>query len=249
MEVLEFGDKLKRKIILIHGFQMPYQIWNRYIDNYKDDFHVIVPIMPGHYPNHSGAFISFSESAKEFEDYYIFNYGIEVYAIYAMSMGGVLAATLWQNNRLKIEKIIFDSSPLIPTNYFLKKLILQFYLTITHKSQKRDNKTLKKAEKICPNDCFNDFLNILDFMTDATIQNYVKGVADFQLPDNLDIKNTEIYYFHGTTINESLAKNTAKFLSKHYKSSIIKSFKGKAHCENMLFYPQTMIKELDCVLK
>lgn len=122
MKVLEFGDKLKRKIILIHGFQMPYQIWNNYINHYKNDFHVVVPIMPGHYPNHTKEFTSFSKLEKEFANYYIANYGREVYAIYAMSMGGVLAATLWQSNRLKIEKIIFDSSPLIPANYFIKKI-------------------------------------------------------------------------------------------------------------------------------
>lgn len=32
MEILEFGNKSKGKIILIHGFESPYQIWNDYID-------------------------------------------------------------------------------------------------------------------------------------------------------------------------------------------------------------------------
>ena len=44
MEILEFGNKDKRKIILIHGFQMPYQIWNKYIEYYKNNFHIIVLI-------------------------------------------------------------------------------------------------------------------------------------------------------------------------------------------------------------
>ena len=32
MKILEFGDDSKRKIILIHGFQCPWQVWNKYID-------------------------------------------------------------------------------------------------------------------------------------------------------------------------------------------------------------------------
>ena len=28
MEILEFGDKENKKIILIHGFQSPYQVWD-----------------------------------------------------------------------------------------------------------------------------------------------------------------------------------------------------------------------------
>lgn len=50
MKILEFGDTSKRKIILIHGFQCPWQVWNKYIEYYKNDFHVIVPIMSGHNP-------------------------------------------------------------------------------------------------------------------------------------------------------------------------------------------------------
>ena len=45
MEILEFGDRNKRKIIFIHGFQCPYQIWEKYIEHYQKDYHIIIPIM------------------------------------------------------------------------------------------------------------------------------------------------------------------------------------------------------------
>ena len=60
MEILEFGDKNKRKLVLIHGFQSPYQIWNPYIEHYKKDFYIIVPILPGHNPNQKDDFVSFA---------------------------------------------------------------------------------------------------------------------------------------------------------------------------------------------
>ena len=44
MEILEFGNKNNKKIILIHGFQSPYQVWDEYIEYYKNDYHIIVPI-------------------------------------------------------------------------------------------------------------------------------------------------------------------------------------------------------------
>ena len=50
MLVHEFGDTSKQKIILIHGFQSPWQVWEKYIEHYKKDFHVIVPIISGHNP-------------------------------------------------------------------------------------------------------------------------------------------------------------------------------------------------------
>lgn len=70
-----------------------------------------------------------------------------MYAIYGMSMGGVLTATLWQNGQLEIEKVIFDGSPLVSVKGIMKRMMLQFYLNITHKSQQRDKKTLGSSRQ------------------------------------------------------------------------------------------------------
>jgi esterase/lipase len=249
MEILEFGNKNKKKIILIHGFQSPYQLWEKYIEHYKTDFHVIVPIMHGHNPKNTDDFISFYETAKEFEEYYISRYGEEVYAVYGMSMGGVLAATVWQNQRLYIEKVIFDGSPILGIGGMVKKMMHNFYLNVTHKSQKRDKKTLEQAVKnIIPNEHLDDFLQVLDNMSDTTITNCINDIANFKLSHNIDAKDTKIYFFHGTLGNEVLAKKSANYIAKHYSNVVIKCFKGRSHCETSIFQPEVMIRELNKVL-
>ena len=105
MQILEFGNKNNKKIILIHGFQSPYQVWDKYIEHYKNDYHIIVPILPGHNPNQIEDFISFEIVAKELEDYFVSKYDNNVYAVYGMSMGGVLAATLWKRKKNTYTKI------------------------------------------------------------------------------------------------------------------------------------------------
>ena len=247
MRILEYGDTNKRKIILIHGFQSPWQVWEKYIEHYKKDFHIIVPIVTGHDPEQKSDFISFTETAKEIEEYVISRYGNKIYAAYGMSMGGVVTATLWQNKKLEFEKVIFDGSPLVSVNGLMKKYIVSFYLNVTHKSQQRDKKTLEQANSICPKEHFEYFLKVLDNMSDATIINCNNCIADFKLNSNIDT-STEIYYFHGTAMNEMLAKKSARYIKKHYPSAVIKCFEGKGHCENALFAPEIMIKELDNVL-
>lgn len=166
-----------------------------------------------------------------------------------MSMGGVLAATLWQNRRLNIEKVIFDGTPLVSFRGIVRKMMLGFYLNITHKSQQRDKKTLEQAVKsIITQENLDVFLQVLDNMSDTTIVNCICDIADFRLSGDIDTKDTKIYFFHGTAANEMLAKKTAKFISKNYPGAAIKCFKGKAHCENSLFWPELMMKELDNVL-
>ncbi len=248
MKILEFGDKSKRKLILIHGFQSPWQVWEKYIERYQNDFHVIVPIISGHNPEVKEGFVSFSKDAKELEDYIIRNYGEKVYGIFGMSMGGILTATLWQNKRLKFEKVIFDGSPLLSLNSFMKNFTRNFYLKVTHKTQKRDKKTLEQANAICPKEYMDSFVKLLDNMSDTTIENCFNSIADFKLKTDIEVSDTKVYYFHGTAMNEMLAKKSAKYVKKHYPETMVKCFKGKAHCENSLFNPEYMITELDEVL-
>ncbi len=246
MKILEFGDTSKRKIILIHGFQCPWQVWNKYIEYYEKKFHIIVPIMSGHNPEVKDDFISFTADAKEIEDYILSRYGKEIYAVYGMSMGGVLTATLWQNKRLTFDKVIFDGSPLISYNKLMKGFMKRFYIDITHKSQQRDKKTVEQATKvIISEDNLQYFLEVLDNMSDVTVGNSIDDIADFKLSQNINTPNTVVYFFHGTAFNEMLAKKSAKYVKKYYPTTIVKCFKGKFHCENALFNPEIMIVELD----
>ena len=123
------------------------RVLNSY-EYYKNKFHIIVPIMSGHNPDVKDDFISFAADAIEIEDYILSRYGKEIYAVYGMSMGGVLTATLWQNNRLTFDKVIFDGSPLVSYNKLMKGFMKKFYVDITHKSQQRDRKTVEQATKV-----------------------------------------------------------------------------------------------------
>ena len=71
MKILEFGNSGNKKLLLIHGFQSPWQVWDKYIEHYKNDFHIIVPIITGHDPDKKEDFISFENDATEIEDFII----------------------------------------------------------------------------------------------------------------------------------------------------------------------------------
>ena len=276
MEILEFGNKEKDKIILIHGFETPYQIWEKYIEHYKKDYHIIVPILQGHNPNMKEDFNSFEESAKDIEDYVISRYGNNVFAIYgmsmggvltsqiwqnkklyidkvilesSMSMGGVLTSQIWQNKKLYIDKVILESSPLISYNKLMTLMMTKQYLMLTHKTQARDKRVITQAvNSIIPKDKLDVFLAMMDNMSDTTITNYIRQIGSYKLPSNIDTPNTEVYYYYGTKINELLAKKTAEYIRRNYPNSKIKCFQGKGHCEDSLLNPSVMITELDNVL-
>lgn len=248
MRILEFGDSSKPMLLLIHGFQCPWQVWDKYIQHYQADYHVLVPILSGHDPKHPEDFESFARDAQAIEDYIIPRYGHQVHGVYAMSMGGVLAATLWQNRKLAFDRVIFDGSPLVSCGKLVKGFMERFYLMITHKCQQRDAKALRQATQVLvPEEKLDTLLAVLDQMTDATVINSISGIADFRLKTDVDTKNTQLCFFHGTAANEMLAKQSAKLLQKYYPSAMVKCFKGKFHCEDALFHPERIIAELDAI--
>ena len=250
MEILEFGNKEKPKIILIHGFQSIWQIWEKYIDYYKEDYHLIVPIIEGHNPDKMEDFKSFNDSASFLENWYINNYGNEVYAIFGMSMGGILATTILKNNKLRIKKIILDGSPLASCNWLLKFILRKFYLNITHKTQKRNPKAIENARNfLFPSNREKEFLSLIDQMDDKIIIRFINAISDYKLSNNLDIKNTKIYYYHGDKLNEMLSKKTARYLKETYPSIKITCFKGTNHCEGLSMNYDNCIKILNEILK
>lgn len=88
MRILEFGDRHNEKIILIHGLNIPWQMWNKQIEIYSSKYHVIVPALSGHDAESEAEFVSVEYEANQIRDYYVKNYGGNVYMVIGMSMGG-----------------------------------------------------------------------------------------------------------------------------------------------------------------
>ena len=243
MKFLEFGNSENKKIMLIHGFQVPWQVWKPQIDYFSQKYYVIVPILHGHNPIEKSTLISVQKEVQDIEKYYIEHYGDRIFAVCGMSMGGSIASVLWANDKLHIEKLFLDGAPLVRQNKMLTVLLVNQYISLTHKTRQRDVKTLNKCEKtFIPKQYMQSFLEMMDAMSNETIQNGVTSVGQFQLPKNLKRDNLDVIYYHGTTLNEMVAKKSAKYLQQHYPQAKIVCLKGYNHGELVLRHPEQYIK-------
>lgn len=250
MEILEFGNPEDRKLLLIHGFESPYQIWEEYIRHFSKSFRVIVPVLPGHDPARDEDFESFESCARELEDHCLARYGKKIFAVYGMSMGGVVAAILWENGILEIEKLIMESSPLLGYGPVMSRLLIKQYLSITHKAQVRDRKTVRKAvNSMVTEDKLDSFMALLDHISDTTIENYIRGIGKHRLPDSLNRPETELHYLYGGHMSEFLFRSTARFLRKNYPAANVVCLEGRGHCEDALLHPDRHILTLAEILK
>ena len=70
MKILSYGNKANPTILLIHGFQSPYQVWNSFIEVFKDKYYILVPVLSGHNVGTSDdSFCSFTSQAEFIEKY------------------------------------------------------------------------------------------------------------------------------------------------------------------------------------
>lgn len=249
MQILEYGNPEHEKIIFIHGFESPYQIWNDYVEYYKEKYCVIVPILPGHNVKEKEDFDSFHKCVEELENYYISRHGNKVFAVYGMSMGGVFASHVWQNQKIGIDKLIMESSPLLGFENFMVSILTKQYLMLTHKAQAGDKKIIKQAvNSMITEDKRDIFMELLEHISDTTIINYIKEAGRYKLPDKIETPATEIYYLYGSKLNEILFRKVAGFLKKNYPNAITMCLRGKGHCEDALLRPQEHMKALNKIL-
>lgn len=243
MKFLEFGNSENKKLMLIHGFQVPWQVWKPQINYFSQNYCVIVPILDGHNPIENSTFSSVHKEVEAIEKYYIEHYGDRIFAVCGMSMGGSIASALWANNKLHIEKLFLDGAPLVRQNRLMTVLLVNQYISLTHKTKQRDVKTLNRCEKsFIPKQYMQYFLEMMDAMNNETIRNGVTSVGQFQLPKNVKRNNVDVIYYHGTTLNEMVAKKSAEYLQKHYPQAKVVCLKGYSHGELVLRHPEQYIK-------
>ena len=214
---------------------------------FLEDYHLIVPILPGHNPKEREDFVNFDLVIKELEEV-LLKINKPIKLLYGMSMGGAVCGKLFDRNKLQIENLVFDGSPLLGFNNLMKKMMKSTYLDLTHKTQKRNPKTIKQAvNSIIPKEKLFLFLDVLDNISDDTITNYINELGNYHIKNDV-INDTKIYFYHGTKMNELLAKKSANYLKKYYQNTQIKVFKRCGHCEISIFKPLQMIREIEDIL-
>ena len=249
MKLLYFGNKKNKKIVLVHGFQAPYHMWEEYINYFKEKYCVVIPILEGHYKD-SEDFINFENTVSNFEKEYIKNFGNEIYAVYAISMGGVFATKLFSRGNIKIQKLILESVPLLKYGKIIAFFAKKQYIKISRKIRKRKSKYFLKLKNAINNkNLFNEFLNVLDNMSEISIKNYLDDILNYKLPKDIYSKELEIYYYYGGVKDEIPFRISAMYLKKYYPQTKTFCLNGKKHCEGVISEPYKKIKMLENLLK
>ncbi len=245
-----FGDPANPALLLIHGVLNPWQTLEEISQHFSTRYYVIIPALDAHEEEKATDFESIAVQAEKLEDYISENLGGRIFAAAGFSMGGAIAALLWKNGIISMEKLILDGAPLTGYPSLAEKIMTNNYINIIHSSKKRDPKTIENFKKyFLPEKYLDSYLKIADNMSDSSVKNMVASIGKsdfFRNPPSQD--NTEILFIHGTKGNEIISKAAARKLKKLCPKMKVHCFKGYAHCQAAIFEPQKWISVAEIFL-
>ena len=89
---------------------------------------------------------------------------------------------------------------------------------------------------------------MMDKMEEETVKNAVASTCGVRISSEA-LSDVQLHYFHGTRLNEMVAKKSAAFLAKNYPQVKIQCFRGYSHCEMALRNEEAYKKTLDAALR
>lgn len=241
-----FGNIDNKKIILVHGVLTPWQIWNDAIEYFSKNYFVIVPALDGHVEEESSEYISVDDEANKIISYILDNYGEDIFAICGLSMGGAITYKIFESGRLNIQYVIMDGAPLLPLGKLSIWIMKKNYLSIVHKSKKRDTKVIESFKKnFLPEKYLDSYLKFADTMSDNTVTNMLNSVFRTAITEGKNVNSSRLLFLHGTKGNEVVSAKAAKKMKEIYPQTVVKCFEGYAHAELAIYHSDEWIKTVD----
>lgn len=103
----EFGSKENPPVLLLHGMMQDWYSEYEFLKDLEEYYLLIIPAQDGFYDG-SSDFTSFSDQARQIEEYVIRNHGGKVKGAFGCSQGGLMLTELLTRNRIDLGTVIMD---------------------------------------------------------------------------------------------------------------------------------------------
>jgi pimeloyl-ACP methyl ester carboxylesterase len=256
MKVYEFGTEHEKNFVMFQCAAEPWWVFKASAEAMAKDYHVCLFIADGH-DEQGTTFVSIEKNVKDAADW-LRKAGISrVDAMYGVSMGGASVIRFLATEDIPVDKAIIDAG-ITPYPYprFICRLISCWdWITIMLGTK---SMTLMKLamppERWTPEgeDPEEHYRKIFDFekhhFSSRTIYNVFWSTNNYSMPDPIPIVDTRIEYWYGEEERKA-RKNDLTYTRKVYPQTVVREFRGLAHAELVLMFPERFYEEVTRFLK
>lgn len=244
MYIKEFGDRLKKTVILLHGGGLSWWSYRRLITLIENDYHIVLPVLDGH-AGSDRPFTSIEDNARELVDYIDGQYGGHVFLIGGLSLGGQILLDMISIREDICSFAIVESALVIPmrvTGSLIDTAVRMSYPLI---SQKWFAKMQFRYLRL-PDELFEDYFRDTAKITRLDMTAFMKANTSYTLKDPVRQAKGKVLISAGG--KELLRmKRSAKLIHKAIKNSSLDIIPGYVHGELSISHPDRyaeLMKEL-----
>ena len=236
----EYGSNHLPVIILLHGGGLSDWSLKDIVEDLKESYHVITPIIDGHGDANQENFISIEDSSKKLLDYIDNKFNGKVFALGGLSIGAqIVIETL--SNRLNIaENIIIESGLIYPikvTKILIAPMISMSYGLIKYRwFAKLQSKSLFISDEL-----FEQYYSDSVKMTKDSLINMILSNGTYKLKKNEINTSAKVLIIVGEK-EPAIMKKSAIELNNRIANSKLYIIPKMGHGEIELNYPKKYIE-------
>ena len=252
MNVHEFGKENNRIIVLLHPLGVWWDVFSEDIDLLKNDYHLIVPAIPGHDPDDpKSEFSSVENIVCQLTDYLLKNKYDHVACLYGCSMGGALVIRILAEGTIHTDYAVIDGGI---TPYRMPKL-LTYLIGIRDycMTQMGKHLSLKVLKSIFDPSKYSDedlkyIKKVLSSMSSTTIWNGFYSTNNYSLPDQISKTDSRIQYWYGEKEKKARKWDIA-YVEKIFPETEFIELPDQDHAEYFTLHPEKFTDHLKKLIK
>ena len=231
----------------------PWWVFKASAEEMAKDYHVYLFIADGH-DELGTEFISLEKYAKDAAEYLRARGIGHVDAMYGVSMGGAAVIRFLATEDIPVEKAIIDAGI---TPYPYPKLICRLISVKDWIMIMLGTRSLRMMKLACPperwipkgEDPEKHYKALLKFYkkhySPRTIYNVFWSTDNYSMPDDVPRVNTKIEYWYGEEEKRAREKeHDIEFVCRTYPQTVLREFKGLAHAELVMMFPERFAEEV-----
>lgn len=251
MTIHEYGQDKEKVLVLIHPSAVMWDYFEYVIPLLKDDFHLIIPALPGYDEENPGEdYTSVEEIADNLADWLTAHHIETVDVLYGCSMGGSVVLRLLATQKIVVKNTVCDGGI---TPYQLPWLITRF-IAIKDFLMMSMGKIggLGLLEKAFSTDEYSKedlkyMANIFRFMSYKTIWRTFESCNNYDMPKHLPEYRGRFQYWYGDKEVKDRKQNIA-YIKECFSHTEFIELKNTGHAGMATLHPQKMAERLKSLL-
>ena len=256
MKVYEFGTEHEKVFVMFQCAAEPWWVFKSSAEAMARDYHVYLFIADGH-DEQGTEFVSIEKTVRDAAEYLKKKDIRHIDAMYGVSMGGASVIRFQATESIPVDKAIIDAG-ITPSPYpRLICRLISVWDWITVMLGTKSMTLMKLAmppERWTPagEDPEEHYRKIFEFekrhFSPRTIYRVFWSTNNYFMPEPVPAVDTQIEYWYGEE-EKKARKNDLAYTRKVYPQTVPREFKGLAHAELVLMFPERFYEEVTRFLR